>query len=525
MRMRTRTWISFLAILLAAVMLLAACGDRTPEAGEGTGESAAKQNGEAGQPAGSDGASDLSQEVSLKMVLVGGKPADHDKVFEQINIKLKERINATVEAEYLDWADWQQKYPLKFAAGEDFDLVYTANWAFYNDQALKGGFLEITEEMLQEYAPMTWEAMPQASWDQAKVNGKLYMVPQNSAELLDKAIIYREDLRKKYNLAPIDSLASYADYLKTIAAEEKGISPFGAKAADGWKWHELDQATLEQANDFNLISYDVPLAYDLNDPEGRLFVIYDTPEFRQLLAYYKDLADAGAWSRNVVSNKNDVWTDMKAGKVASYAHNLGTVAANLAEARRETPDLEFMIADLTPDSKKLSAISTQNGMAIHARSAHPERALMAIDLFQNDRELHDLMMYGIAGVHYNPVGDDKYEALPAFSNYTGFSNWGFNSRLNRDDIQYPQEAIEMGAQWEKGVYHYALETFVFDDSKVKNQIANIGNVMLRYALPLEYGLIDDLDGGLEELLKQLGAAGIEEVQREMQSQIDAFLGK
>ncbi|MNC72131.1 hypothetical protein D3C75_1231430 [compost metagenome] len=47
--------------------------------------------------------------------------------------------------------------------------------------------------------------------------------------------------------------------------------------------------------------------------------------------------------------------------------------------------------------------------------------------------------------------------------------------------------------------------------------------MLRYAIPLEYGLIDDLEKGQADLIKQLKSAGIDKVQTEMQKQIDAFL--
>ncbi|MNC72799.1 hypothetical protein D3C75_1239040 [compost metagenome] len=54
-------------------------------------------------------------------------------------------------------------------------------------------------------------------------------------------------------------------------------------------------------------------------------------------------------------------------------------------------------------------------------------------------------------------------------------------------------------------------------------MANIGNVMLRYAIPLEYGLIDDLDKGQADLIKQLKSAGIDKVQIEVQTQIDDFL--
>ncbi|MGZ7444642.1 DUF3502 domain-containing protein [Paenibacillus sp. TH7-28] len=516
-----------LAMVLALTTLLAACGGGggNKAASENTSGAGASNNTAANAATAADGSADLSQEVKLKMLLIGGKPTDYDEVFGKLNELLKEKINATVEAEFLDWSDWTQKYPLKFAADENFDIAYTANWAFYNDQVQKGGFLELTDEMLQKYAPQTWAAMPQSSWDQAKVGGKLYMVPNNNQEVTDKVVLVREDLRKKYNLEPVNSPVTYAAYLKAIGANEKGISPFGAKPADGWKWHELDQILLEQQNEWNLVDYNFPLAYKIDDPAGKLFNVYDTPEFKSLIAYYKDLADNKGWSKNIVSNKNDVFQDIKAGKTSSYAQNLGTISSNVGEIRRDKPEMEVTVADLTPDKKKIGAISTQNGLAIHVSSKNVERSLMLIDLLQNDKEIHDLTMYGIAGKHYEPVGDDKYNPGPSFTNYnlSGFSVWGWNSLLNRTDASYPEEGTKMLDDWQSKVYHFPLETFVFDDTKVKNEIANVGNVMLRYAIPLEYGLINDLDKGQADLIKQLQAADLDKIQQELQSQIDVFL--
>ncbi|MEY8745791.1 DUF3502 domain-containing protein [Bacillales bacterium AN1005] len=87
----------------------------------------------------------------------------------------------------------------------------------------------------------------------------------------------------------------------------------------------------------------------------------------------------------------------------------------------------------------------------------------------------------------------------------------------------PQEALDIIAASQTKLYHYPLESFVLVDTKVKNEIANIGNVMMRYNLPLEYGIINDLNKGQQDLLNQLKAAGIDKVKEELQSQIDNFL--
>jgi len=516
----------FLAAILAIVMVLTACGGNANHAGNGSADDApaadnAQETTDNGA-ASNEGGSDTSEEVNLKMIFVGPKPVDYDAVFEEVNKKLKEKINATIEGEFLDWSDWAQKYPMILAANEEFDLIYAANWAGYNDQALKGGFLELTEEMLSTYAPMTWEAMPSVSWDQAKVQGKLYMVPQNSGESVEKIILYREDLRKKYNLPELNSPEAYATYLKTVAQNEKGIMPFTPETGD-WKYHNLDRILLKQQNEWNMFDLDLPFAFKLKDEKGQVFNVYETQEFKDLAVYYKDLADHNAWSKNVLNSKNDHQQDFRQGKTASITHNTGTTGSLMEQMRRENSPYEVAVADINAGKAKSIAISTQNGTAIHATSKHPERALMLIDLMQNDREIHDLMMYGIEGVHYEPVGDDKFKATDKSANYTGFSNWSFNSPLNRDNEAFPKEVSDMVAGFESNVYHYPLETFVFDNSKVKTEIASVGNVMLRYAIPLEYGLVKDIDQGIAELNKQLKAAGVEKIQAELQAQIDAFL--
>ncbi|MGG4147134.1 ABC transporter substrate-binding protein [Paenibacillus algorifonticola] len=509
------------AVALTLAMVLGACGNGGNTGTEASTAPASGTNSSATQSPTKDGL-DISKEVKLKMVFVGPKPVDYDAVFAEINKKLKEKINATVDAEFLDWSDWAQKYPLKLAANEDFDLIYSANWAGYNDQALKGGFLELTDDMLSKYMPETWKAMDKVGWDQAKVNGKLYMVPQNRGESVEKLILYREDLRKKYNLPAIDSPEAYANYLKAVAQNEKGVTPFTPETGD-WKLHNLDRILLKQQNDWNMLDFDLPIGFKLTDEAGKVFNVYETQEFKDLLYYYKDLADNNAWSKNVLNNKNDHQQDFKEGKTASITHNMGTLGSLMALMRMEKSPYELALADITPNTKKSNAVSTQNGVSIHATSENPERALMFVDLMQNDRELHDLVQYGIPGVHFTAVGDDKYDTTDKSVNFTGFSSWGFNSPLNRDNASFPEEATALTNDWEAKVYHYPLETFVFDNSKVKTEVANVGNVMLRFAIPLEYGAIKDVDKGLEDLNKQVKAAGIDKIIAEVQSQIDAFL--
>lgn len=512
------TMVGLLAILVLSTVL-SACANNT---GNTPAPTTNNQNNSTNENAAADGKVDTSQEVNLNMVLLGSKPADFEIVWDELNKKLKEKINATIEVKFLDWANWGEKYPLIFAASEDVDLIYTANWAFYSDQSLKGGFMEITEDMLQTYAPQTWAKMSQVRWDQAKVKDKLYMVPNNNqTEFLNKLVLIREDLRKKYHIPEVTDMESMANYLKTLAENEEDMYAFASSPQGKGQFNELTETILLSENNWRLVDPTLPLAYKYEDTEAKLFNIYETSEYEELIAYYKELADVGVWSRDILSTQES--PEFSAGQTGMLTHNLGTLSNELKRIEQEFPEYEAVLADITPNALQATAVSTQNGMAIHAISKKWERALMVIDLLQNDKELYDLSNYGLADVHYIPVGDNKLKRGPEADKYS-LSSWGWwNSELHRQDELYPQQSIEMENKWSEQVYHWPLETFVLDISEIKTEVSGVGQAMIRYGAPLEYGLIDDLDKGLATLISQVEAGNLEKVQQEAQRQIDEFL--
>lgn len=88
---------------------------------------------------------DVSEPVTIKMYLIGDRTPDFDLVYDEVNKKLEETVNATVEVEFLSWAEHDTKYSLLFSSGEDFDLIFTATgWAHYSETANMGGFYELT---------------------------------------------------------------------------------------------------------------------------------------------------------------------------------------------------------------------------------------------------------------------------------------------------------------------------------------------------------------------------------------------
>ena len=153
MRKKTR-FCAFLAALTMGLGILSGCtgAPASSAPAQAASVSAPASGAQAGKP-------DTSEAVTLTMYLIGDRPVDNDEVFAKINEKLKAEINATIDVKFMSWGEYEQKYPLIFASGEDWDIIYTADWCFYNAQATKQGFWEITQEALETYAPMTAGSM------------------------------------------------------------------------------------------------------------------------------------------------------------------------------------------------------------------------------------------------------------------------------------------------------------------------------------------------------------------------------
>ena len=123
----------FTGLLLAAAMLaglLTGCGstktDTTPATEapksqetsvEAVSESTAAEETETVQKP------DTSEPVTLTMYLIGDRPVDNDEVFAKINERLQAEINTTIDVKFMGWGEYEQKYPLIFASGEDWDII------------------------------------------------------------------------------------------------------------------------------------------------------------------------------------------------------------------------------------------------------------------------------------------------------------------------------------------------------------------------------------------------------------------
>ncbi|MGH4050314.1 MAG: DUF3502 domain-containing protein [Clostridium sp.] len=463
--------------------------------------------------------------VKLKMYILGDKPKDADLVYAKMNELLTQKINTTIDVNFISWGDHSTKYPMLFSSGEDFDLIFTATgWSFYNQTATRNGFLELTPEMLAKYAPQSWKNEPKVAWEQAKVNNKIYMIPSDQDEYSCQVVGIRGDLRQKYNIDPIKSQADLEKYYDAIAKNEKNMVPLIMGGIQSLEFILQTQAVGIAGLTGTYIA-DPLIGYKMDDTSGKIFSMIDTPEYKKYAETMKQYADKGYWSKNSISSKDTRDDGFKAGKAASMIWNMATVAKDMKIMNTAHPEWKVEIADILPGTKKFVNAYTNNGMAISATSKNSERALMALDLLRYDRDIYDLSFYGIKGTHFDVVGDNKFKTLAATADFPAGSvcPWGWHTSINRTDVDEPAAINEFNTLWEKETIHNPLETFTFDDSKVKNEMAAINTIVIQYGLPIQLGLVTDADKAVETYKEKLKNAGLEKLMKEAQTQASAFV--
>ena len=223
-----------MAILLAAVLLLgmlfSGCGQ--------TAVSSIPEGGSSGPGPDADSPYAglvLEQEQKVVMYASATEPNAIGEVMKLVNERTKAAINTTIDLYFIPSAERATKYPLVMAGGDAVDLIYTANWCYYKEQVEKAGFMELTEDFLQKYMPQTMAALPEAAWEETKINGKMYMVPRNTAAIFpDVGPVINLDIAKKYGFDQ-DSITTYDDFenfLLAVADNEPGVFAFYASGSN-----------------------------------------------------------------------------------------------------------------------------------------------------------------------------------------------------------------------------------------------------------------------------------------------------
>lgn len=533
--MKKKGYSRILAVIVS-LMLLAViaggCGNvaKTEPSSSATGAASTEPAAESGatQAATEKAGPDISKKVTLNAFIMGERPRDMQLVNDELNKMTLKDLNCDVKFEFSTWTDFQTKYNLILTSGQDLDLIYTALWLDYPKYAKVGAYMAL-DDLLPEVTPDLYQSMSEDAWKSAKIKGKIYTVPADYDEYNTKGMTYREDLRKRYDLPEIKDLDTMRQYLEGIHKNDPKILPTATNYCMAFQ-------------DAIFPNYDFPTgpvgggqsyAFLYMHPVGKfteLSSMMDDPGFIQEFKMIKEWADAGCWSRSVLSYKGQPSNDVSSGAAAAALDNQPAKHKGVVESVASShPDWEigyFSYADIGEAVHPNPA--SFNGMAVPKSSKNPERALLFMEKLHLDKEYYFITNYGIKGAHYDLNDKGEYKSLLA-SDKNGFNMgsmqpWGWNNTkltLNVENGWNDGWVAINKHLGEKGTPGYDL-LFSMDPTPVQSEIAALSQVMTQYFGPLSAGLVPDVDKAMATLKEKMNAAGYEKYAAEFKKQYLEF---
>ncbi|MCS7464195.1 ABC transporter substrate-binding protein [Paenibacillus doosanensis] len=493
-----------LALPLALSVMAAGCsgggGSASDGAKQGASGAAASDNG--GKP----------YEVTL--VYMGNESADTKKVSEAMSEITKKKINATVKLQPISAGAWAQQTNLALTSQEKIDVFMASSIYNFSAQVSAGHFLPL-DDLLAKYGKDITKLMDPAYLNAGKVSGKQYAIPTNKDLATQGGIVMRKDMIDKYkiDLGAIKTIQDLDAVFATIKKNEPQLIPIVTSTAST----PVD----------NLLKDDVlvdKLGVLPNYDNGfKVENLYESAEYADLLKTMRKWYEAGYFSRDAATSTEQPYDVVKANKAFSFFNVMKVGSAESQSLRTGMPMVTVPLTDAVSTTSHV----TNFMHAIPRGSQNPEKAMMLINLLYSDKELVNLLNWGIEGTHYVKKSDNVIDYPPgvdvkSVSYNTGNISFMFgNQFLNYTWPNQMPDIWQKTDEFNKKAKKSVALGFTFDATPVKTEVGAVNNVLQQFKAGLETGTLDP-EKTLPTFISRLKAAGMEKIISEKQAQLDRW---
>lgn len=465
--------------------------------------------------------------TNLVTISLGSKPVGYDDVIKAANEYTAEKYGLTLEVRFLDW-DPSRVYPIIMNTGDGVDLVFYSGWPGSQDWARKGGFVEL-DDLLDNY-PELKAAIPSEAWEQVKIDGHIYCVPApETSWTANTGIIYRKDLCTKYNLPVPDSTENLIAYLEGVKANNPDMYPL-ASHMDSYalRFDTLVWPTASgSANGYGL---------EAIGSVDNLTKYYGSEAHLAELKLMREFVEKGYVSPDLMGDTVEAFTKFDNGLCAilldSHTDSYGGRVQALETAKETDPskadwEIGFIPFNVAQGYVRIPSYYDNNATGIaYKNSEHIDEALTYLQAVMTDAKLHHILRYGVEGVHYELDENGYYKNLSADFTACGLSLWNWRAdALNLEGSNDPASAAKEEVFEIYRTCKTMATTFTFNKENVEDECANFNAVCDEYLKPLQYGLVEDVEAGLNEFMKQAKIAGLEDIWDEYIKQYNAWLAQ
>lgn len=385
---KLKLWGLRIASLVLAGSLLAGCSSTNETS---TGDADSQAGAASNQP------------VKIKMTLnfdgkeVPAKDNDVVKAMEQYT-------NTSLAITHISSNDFCTKLPVMIASGELPQVLASCgapNQSYLITAAKNDVFWDLTD-IIKDYKNLS--SMPEVVYKNVSIEGRLYGIPR-FRPISRYTFVYRQDWLDNLGLQPPTTIDDFYNMLKAFTENDPDKN--GKNDTIG--------ATLMINN--SSLSSDLGVAFGAPNnwgvQDGKFVKAETTPEYLEGLKFLKKLYDDGLINKDFASIDTGQYEgnleNGKAGVINASTNNVLGYQSRI-ESANPNAKLDFGVVLEGPQGKRISGDRGSNGILMFPKSSVKTeadlRALLTFFDKMSDKEMADLMEWGIQGKHYD-IKDGK----------------------------------------------------------------------------------------------------------------------
>ncbi len=507
----------FLVVSMLASSMLLACGNNdtrdetTPTEGRTMPETVIDVPGETMW---------FDEPVTVTWYYPGGEQDDEGTVWSAFNERLKARTNITVDFKPLDWGAYNDQMEMMYAGNEEFDICFTANWInnFYINVA-RGAFLKL-DDIIDNVAPVMHDKLPEFVFTAGEYHGDVYALANNQIVFTQWSFLIQKNLADKYGLEIepfyettdiLEQMRMIEPFLQEIADNEPGLFPVDQGVPVIEQVREIIPGTgvPVKVGDESIQALSVAETHDLLAPFWEIEMDWFNRGFIRPDA--ATVTDTGADKNNL---RYAVWYQPY--KPGGLVEAEGLFGTELVTIRLGEPFLSSRAGHATMN-------------AIGRTSKNPEAAVTVLRIMHLDKDLYNLFLFGIEGVHHDRIDENTVRIIEGGGYNNGGVAWMFGNQFNAYYMEGQQQEGEEDV-WEatdrmnREAYTSPLTGFNPDLEPIRTVLPQVQAVD-QIAQNAHFVFADNpekYDEFIEDVIRQKNDAGYEIIREEIQRQIDEW---
>ena len=431
----------------------------------------------------------------------------HDPVWNKINEIMLERYGMTLKVVLTDGGNFNAKLQMMNAAQEPYDLVFTSNWR--NDYAtnVENGALYDLTEILPKHAPKLYASLTEAEKTAVTVDEKIYAVPNWQVQARALGIHFPKEVleQSSFTLNDFNVISDFGPYLEEIVAKNpemnKGTADWGS-AMIGY-----GMVTVAQEGLPGVVRY---------EKTGKPEVIsqFETEEFMNHAKMMRSW-----WEKGLIPKvRNDSSSTTQTGIITKPA-TWGNWKPGILGELMKSSKYEIVGKQISP-----AVLSTEVLLAtltgVGAYSTHPEKAVQMMEIIHTDKEIYNMLSWGIEGVNYEKIGENTIKVKE--DNQYSIANWSIGSVANSYILDgNPEDIWEQTKEFNNNAVVSPLMGFTANTENIVSDYGNCQTVIDEYLERIQYGY-DDPEKLVTEFRQKLKTAGSDRIIEELQRQVDEW---